>query len=153
MCIRDRGDSCTIEVAFTPTVAGFQSDDLELSYDNGVIAGVTVDSELHGTGLTPSDLVISEADPYDFGSLAQGGIRLHTFFITNNGGETATAMTESGLAGGYSLPGGYPGAGGDCAGSLANGLTCSIVVEFNPSTTGVIPGQIDIDYNLSLIHI
>ena len=141
------GDSCTIEVAFNPTVAGFQTDDLELSYHNGVIPSVPVDSELHGTGLTPALLAISESDPYDYGSLAQGGTKLHTFYITNNGGETATVMGESGLGGDYSLPGGYPGTGGDCGPSLATGLTCSIVAQFNPSGVGLITDTINIDYN------
>ena len=118
--------TCEVSVQFNPTASGFQSDDLEITYDDGVIVGKLSASELHGTGLAPALLDISETDPYDFGSLADGGSRLHTFFVTNNGGESATGITENGLAGDYSIFGAFPGAGGTCT------TTCLLYTSPSP---------------------
>jgi len=72
-----------------------------------------------------------------------------TFTVSNAGGLNATALGETGLTGNFSMPGGYPGTGGDCGDPIlpAPGGDCTIVVRFNPSTAGDYASFIKLDYH------
>ena len=102
--------TCTIEVQFSPTTPGLQTNNLQVIYDNGVSAGNIADVQLDGTGVTPALLVIAGAGAHNFGTAAQGGFVENTFFVTNNGSAIATGLTEVGLTGNFENVGGaFPG--------------------------------------------
>ena len=163
MCIRDRStypgsggtctgtlaaaDDCTIVVRYSPTLTGTQTDTILVDYNDGA-AGQTASRDVQGSGVAPASITISEADPYDYGTVATGASTVHLFTLTNGGGFQATALAESGLGGDfdYTAPG-YPGAGGDCGTDLNPAVSCTIEVEFTPSTTGLRVETIDFSYD------
>lgn len=101
------------------------------------------------TRMAPAELTITEADPYDYGTVAVGGTRDWTFTITNTGGVAATGISETGLSGPFVFPGGtFPGTGGTCNPSGINSLSdCTIVVRYAPSGTGADTDSIVLEYN------
>jgi len=140
------GASCDIEIAYQPTVTGTQTDSIEIQYNDGS-GSVSSLRQIQGTGAAPAAITITETDPYDFGTLAQGGSATHVFTLTNAGGVDATAMSGGGLGAPFSFTGGsYPGAGGDCGATLVPAATCLIEVEFAPTTAAVFNDTIDINY-------
>jgi hypothetical protein len=77
-----------------------------------------------------------------------GGGANHVFTVSNTGGVPATGISEVGLAAPFTYVGGsYPGTGGTCAGSLANGSSCDIAVRYAPSSTGTDSDLIEFSYN------
>lgn len=95
-----------------------------------------------------SGLIISDGPVYNFGTVNVGNTTTHTFTVTNTGSGTALSMMGSGLAAPYDFLGGaYPGTGGTCAVTLAAAATCTIVVAYSPSMTGVQSDTITINYN------
>ena len=139
--------TCEVSVQFNPTASGFQSDDLEITYDDGVIVGKLSASELHGTGVGPAILDISGIDPVDFGTVARDSDTEVTFTITNSGSTSATAVTEVGLGGFYSLQGGLPGNGGTCLTTISQGTDCTVVVNLNSPANGSPSGTLTLDYD------
>ena len=141
--------SCNVEVSFTPTATGLQSDAIQIDYNNG-IALTSSTRNVQGTGITPALLTLSDSDPYNYGLVAiGGGTATRVFTVTNSGASNATAMTEVGLAAPYNFVGGsYPGTGGDCSGTLSGGgSTCTIAVEFAPTITGIQLDTVSLQYN------
>lgn len=141
------GSTCTISITYTPATYATINDTLDIQYNNGV-ALTNSTATISGTGVTPALLTISEADPYDFGSVANGGSWTHTFTISNSGGYVATALSEVSLTAPFGFLGGsYPGTGGDCGTTLAAAANCYIVVEFSPVGLGLASQSININYN------
>jgi ELWxxDGT repeat protein len=94
---------------------------------------------------TPANLVISDADSYDFGEVILGHTSEYTFSITNSGTTPATAVSSSGLVDAFNFKDGfYPGSGGTCGATITD--TCSIVVTFSPTAAGQHNDTIAIDY-------
>lgn len=96
--------------------------------------------------LQPSNIVISDSPTYDFGSVTTGEAASKTFTLKNTGEQEA-----KGLAGALTLPfrfkgGSFPGQGGDCAVSLAAGESCSIVIEFVPTSAVDFSKDLEIAY-------
>jgi len=141
------GSNCTIDVSYSPTVTGLSSDTIEVHYNDGSVLQIS-SRDVQGTGANPALLVISEADPYDFGSISTGSNGTHTFTVTNTGGATATSIAGSGLAAPYMFMGGaFPGTGGTCGAVIAAAASCDIVIDFSPISTGVFNDTIQVDYN------
>ncbi|MAV90582.1 MAG: hypothetical protein CL676_04120 [Bdellovibrionaceae bacterium] len=93
-------------------------------------------------------LSISDGATYDFGTVANGASSNKTFTVTNSGSVSATAMGGSGLASPFTFQGGtFPGTGGDCGSTLAAAATCTIVVTYAPTATGLHTDTISVDYN------
>ncbi len=121
------GASCTVSVAFTPGSAGSRSGMLTLagSASNGPRAQVA----LNGTGLAPAHLRWTPT------SLSFGGQNLNTtsssqsLTLTNDGG-VATSLTAPVLTGQYLI------AGNQCGSTLAAGGSCTISVQFAPTSGG-----------------
>ncbi len=141
------GSTCNVVVQFEPSLAGVQAETIVISYFNGSTT-VNTTRDLIGTGIQPANLSISEVDPFNFGTVPVGGSTEHTFTLTNNGSSPATAISVSGLVPPFFFKGGgYPGTGGDCSSSLAgNGGKCTLVVEFAPTSTGLMFDTLDIHY-------
>ena len=139
--------TCTIDVTFTPLAVAVVSDTIQLDYYNGA-ANVSATGNVQGEGVAPATLTISEVDPYDYGTFSVGSTNSHIFTVTNTGGFPATATTELSLAAPFRFAGGsFPGTTGTCTATITNGSSCSIVVDFMPTATGLANGTIQFSYN------
>ena len=139
--------SCTVVGTFAPTATGAQSGSFNVTYFDGAF-NQSVPKTVTGTGATPATLAISDADPYDYGTIANGANSDHSFTITNSGGVPATAINGSGLSTPFSFKGGnYPGTGGSCGSTLNSAQNCTVVVTFAPNTSGTVNQGLTIGYN------
>ncbi|MCB0357953.1 MAG: choice-of-anchor D domain-containing protein, partial [Bdellovibrionales bacterium] len=140
--------SCTVIVTYSPAAAIVSSDTLTINYNDGV-AAQSSDRDVQGTGANAAFLAISDGPTFDFGTQAVGSTVEHTFTINNTGSVSATAIADGGgLAAPFAFKGGsYPGTGGSCSASLANGGSCTIVVTYSPAGAGIHTDTIDINYN------
>ncbi len=140
--------SCTIEVAFSPTIISTFSSSIDIQYNDGASAQVA-SRLVDGTGLAPAVLTITGGDPYDFGTVSTVGSSSVTFTVTNGGGVTATGISD---AGGLAAPfdylggGGFPGTGGSCGGTLVAGGSCTVTVSFAPPGMTVYNDTLVINY-------
>ena len=139
-------------MTYTPLTAAADTSTVTIAFFDGV-GSATSTVNLEGNGVAAGNLVISEADTFDFGTYVINDVHEHTFTITNDGDFATTLMSEISLSAPYRYKDGgsgniYPGDGGNCGTNLAGGIndSCTIVVEFAPVTTGT-------HLNLSLIHI
>lgn len=140
--------SCTVVVQYSPTSIGVQGSMLSMNYNDGA-SNQSSSRSLTAVAVTPATLSISDGPgSYNFGTLAVGGTLERTFTVTNSGGFTATSMTGGGVSGAYSYKGGsFPGTGGSCSTTLSGSASCTVVVVFAPSVTGVQTSNIDIGFN------
>lgn len=141
------GASCTVVIEFAPNALNTFSASLTLNYNDGLVAQASTRS-LSGTGIPPGLLSISDDPLYDFGTVAVGGVAERMFSITNIGGFATVSLSGSAVPAPFSYKGGaYPGTGGNCAGSLNVGASCTVVVTFSPTVTGVQAQNFSITYN------
>ncbi|MDA9951189.1 choice-of-anchor D domain-containing protein [Oligoflexaceae bacterium] len=139
--------SCTINIKFQPSISALSSDTIDIDYDNG-ISVVTVSRDVQGTGELPALLIISDAPPHDFGNVTVGMTSSSmTLTLMNNGEANATIANGLATAPFQFKDSAYPGTGGDCTSTLSSSATCSIVLEFAPTTTGAQSTSITIDYD------
>ncbi len=139
------GQSCTVGVVFKPTDLNPVSGTLTVTADAGfVVDGSSL--QLSGNGLLPAVTPAS----LDFGTLPTGSSLRQTLTLDNstnvNSNTQAFPFTITGLpANGFSRPAGA--AGGTCGTSLGAGATCTIVVQFAPTTVGSPTGSLTISGN------
>lgn len=90
-------------------------------------------------------LSFNNTNPLTFGTVASGSSSGNvTLTLQNTGGATATTMSGASMSGHFNYAtGSYPG-GGTCSGALTAGSSCTIIVRFNPTTTGVLNGSITV---------
>lgn len=139
--------TCTILVNFAPTSTGTFNDTIDVSYNDGQ-SPQNVTRDVTGIGAL-AILAISDAPTYDYGTKALGSVTSKTFTITNSGGLSATSLAYAGgLAAPYTFKGGsYPGTGGTCGTTLAASATCTILINFSPTSTGTFNDTIDLSYS------
>lgn len=138
--------ACTIVLEYKPLAQGAYRGDLILHFNNGNDISQT-SLKLLGLANVPAALTISDGPNYNFGSVATGGSLVHTFTVTNTGATNATSLLESGLAAPFSFYGGaYPGTSGTCGASLNSGASCTLVVQFAPTGTGMASDVISLSY-------
>ncbi|HVU51293.1 MAG TPA: choice-of-anchor D domain-containing protein, partial [Polyangia bacterium] len=141
------GATCTIVVAFAPTTGGLSPATLSLSYDDGA-APQAASRALQGTGAAPALLAIADGPTFDFGIDANGSTHGHTFTVTNGGGVDATSLAGSFIGAPFSYAGLiYPGTNGTCGASLAAGATCTVVVSFAPTVSGLAAATLALTYD------
>ena len=153
------GASCTINVRFTPTGSGPLSGTVTINYTDGSSPQPPVSRSLTGTATLAALLQINDGfgngcgegcGPAQLGSVPLLGTGEGVFYVNNNGGGTATLMTDTGtlaLPFKYKGTGGFPGQGGNCGPSLASGQSCLVVVDFLPTTVGTFYGSWGISYH------
>ena len=155
------GSTCTIVVSYDPTTTGTDTDTISLNYFDGVTTQ-PLTRDIEAEAVTAGDILISEADPYNFGNVAIGGIAEHTFTLDNTGNVDVTSITGSGLVPPYRFKGGvYPGVGGTCGVTITPAAPpCDVVVTYEPSAGVTDLDTFDINFfdgaasqTLSLIHI
>lgn len=124
------GSNCTIIVKFSPTAAGTRTTTLNVADSD---ASSPQQSALSGTGVAGS-MTISPASE-NFGSVSVGSSSSDvTFTLANATASTVTGITVTFVGGNT---GDFVNVGtGTCGSSLANGSSCTIVVNFSPTATG-----------------
>ncbi len=141
------GANCTIEVTYSPASTGAHAATMSLPYNDGAGAQF-LSHDVVGTGATPASLVITEADPYDYGVRGVGFPLSHIFTLTNVGGFQASSLNDTTLAAPFEYTGGtYPGTAGTCGPTLNAGANCDIEVRFDPAAAGLATSTIQIDYD------
>jgi hypothetical protein len=118
-------DTCTIEVAFKPTVVGYASGTLSIT-DSDVTSPQTV--ALSGTG---TSIKLSPAS-INFGDVTDGTQVNSTVTVTNEG-TTTVGISALDLDGANSADFSYSNG---CGSSVAAGTNCAITVYFDPSQVG-----------------
>ncbi len=141
------GANCSIVVSYLPTAVGTHNSTITIGYNDGVNAQ-SATRPVTGTAVAPANITISDGATYNFGTLANGASADKTLTLTNTGAFAASAMTGGGLSAPFSYKGGsYPGTGGTCGSSLNAAATCTVVVTFAPTVSGLHSGSANISYN------
>ena len=121
------GASCLIKVQLKPSATGARSASVSIT-DNA--AGSPQQVPLSGTGTTAK----LAPTPLGFGTLAVGlTSAVHKVTLTNVG---TTAITISSIAVTGTEAGDFPETATTCASSLAAAASCTVSLEFKPTTTG-----------------
>ncbi len=138
--------TCTVVITYTPNSAATHNSTVTINYFDGA-NNQSTSRNVTGTGAAWAYISISDGPTYNFGTRSVGSTTDKTFIVTNSGAVTATSLSGIGLVAPYSFKGGsYPGTGGGCAANLPVG-SCTIVVSYKPTATGVTSGTIQIIYN------
>jgi subtilisin family serine protease len=126
------GDTCTINVVFTPTVRGAESGTLTVSGNFTSPAPIVT---LSGTGqamlatLAPSSL--------SFAGQVIGTISSAQYLTYTNTGDVPVTITSVSASGDFSQT-------NTCGASLAAGANCTITVTFKPSVRGAETGLLSV---------
>jgi hypothetical protein len=130
------GASCTINVAFTPTASGSRSASISIADS---ISPQSV--SLAGTGASAAGSVSLSASGLTFSSASIGvSSPAETVTVTNTGG---SAVNISGVSITGSNASDFA-QNNTCAGSLASGSNCTIVLLFTPSAVGQRTATLDV---------
>ena len=128
----DGGQSCSLDVVFTPNGVG----DRNASLDVSASPGGTVSAALVGNGVHPPELAIQPAQ-FDFQTVAVGQSASATFTVTNTGGAATGVVDVLGFSGSDSAFL-VPAATDLCSGNtLTAGATCTFQVRFQPTVGGI----------------
>ena len=131
------GASCTLSVAFKPSVTGAVSGDVTVTYPG---EGSPQRLGLSGTGQNPITLAPTSLA---FGSIAVGSTSAaKTVTLTNN--ETTALNITRAASGDYSI------ATTTCGATLASKASCTMNVTFHPKQNGSVIGAVTVSYNASL---
>ena len=138
--------SCTIEVAFSPTDSGSFMDNFDIPSNDTGETPVTVyvsSSDFKSSGgsqdieVTPSNL--------DYGEVGAGSTRQMEINVSNQGTETLV-IGNIGVADPLSLP--FAVVTDNCSGaSLDHGEICSVMVSFSPASDKASSDSFDIPSN------
>ncbi len=129
------GTSCTVTLAFTPTTNRDRPGTLTLSGSgsNPPVAHVALD----GQGLASARLAFSPPSLVFAGQAANTTSPSQTLTL-ENGGDVPTSLGMPVLTGAYSI------AANSCTGSLGAASSCTIAVQFAPTTSGSLPGSLTV---------
>jgi alpha-tubulin suppressor-like RCC1 family protein len=137
-----------MKITFLPTTGVYSTRTLTVSFNDGSGSTINLTRPIEGTGQMPALLTISDPPTYDYGSQVLATVTSHSFTVTNSGSASATAMAGAALAAPYSYKGGtYPGTGGTCSTTLAGSATCTIIVNFTPSSAAVANATLSLSHN------
>jgi hypothetical protein len=142
------GGSCTLVLEYAPTLAGSHSDTLDISFNDGV-SSTNLTLAVTGVAAAAANLSISDSPSYNYGNVDKNTVSSKTFTITNGGGVTAASVADgAGLAAPLLYKGGsYPGTGGTCGSSINASASCTVVIDFSPTTVAAASDTLLINYN------
>jgi hypothetical protein len=133
------GETCTVLVRFKPTATGLRTGLLSF-WDNSPAGRVNV--PLAGAALPASDSSLSPS-AVDFGTVQIGGSTGPTTVTLTNSGAGTLSFWRFGIASSSVNPTDFSVvAGGTCAVSmtLGSGESCTVLVRFKPTATGLRTG-------------
>jgi hypothetical protein len=139
------GNSCAVNVTFTPTASGLRQGNLSFSNNAANTTDQTVALSGTGTDATQPNITVSPAS-LSFGTVNGGESKNQTVTVTNSGAGTLTisAATATGTAAAD-----FPvvsAVAQDCA-SLAAKASCSITVQFRPGAIGARTATLTISHS------
>jgi hypothetical protein len=131
------GKSCTVTVTFTPVVTGSSLGGIT------VVSNATVGTEIQnatGTGVLPVSL---SPTSLSFGDVTVGTTSAVQVVTVTNNGATAVPITSVVPSGDfiYTSGGGIP-----CGASVPANSTCTLGVEFSPTSATAITGDLTFNY-------
>ncbi|MCD4534062.1 choice-of-anchor D domain-containing protein [Nocardioides sp. cx-169] len=129
------GASCTVAVAFAPSVAGSRAGSLVVS----ATPGGSVTADLSGKGLAPAALSLNP-QTVAFGPQVIGETPAAQTLTLTNDGDVATGPLTLGLEGGDVEQ--FAILSEDCEIRLPAGGSCTLEVTFTPTTSGVVSTQL-----------
>jgi phosphoesterase family protein/centrosomal CEP192-like protein len=133
------GGNCRIDVKFAPTATGSYLGTVSVNDSAGTQTISLSGSGGSGSGGGSSTATVSPTS-MSFGNTKVGTVSASkSAILTNN--STSTALTIGSIA---ISPNFQFAAGGTCGSTLAAGASCSINVEFAPTTTGTLTGSVTI---------
>jgi hypothetical protein len=136
------GAICTNSVTFTPLAAGLRQATLTIQATNGALTTVSI----QGTGFVPVPAVCLSASTLAFGAQGVGTTSTPLSVTITNCGTSNLTVTAAGIAGANA--GEFHITTNLCS-SVATGATCSISVDFTPTTGGVRTASLAISNNAS----
>jgi hypothetical protein len=134
------GATCTMTVTFTPTVTGTTAGGVTVS-DSGLISTQVLN--VNGTGVLPVTL---SPTSISFGTLSVGSTSaVQVVTVTNN--QTTAVSIGSVLASGDFIS--TSGGATPCGASIPAVSSCTLGVQFKPAVTGLISGNLTLNYGAS----
>ena len=127
------GASCTVDVTFTPGVAGSRSGALTIFHDANNSPTLV---NLTGAGVTPAPAVTFSPTSLAFSGTTVGATSAAQTVTLTNSGTASLAITTLQTTGDFDL------ASEDCPDSLAVNATCTINVIFTPTAGGARTGTL-----------
>lgn len=141
------GESCTLDLSFTPTEKGATSEALVIGFSDDFTQATTT-LALRGTAILPAQITISDSPSFHFGTKAVTTQTTHVFTLTNAGESPAVFNTLStewlSLSG--PLKRGSDGATCATGGILQPGSTCLLPILFAPTQVGTVTQTLNVNY-------
>jgi Abnormal spindle-like microcephaly-assoc'd, ASPM-SPD-2-Hydin len=136
------GQSLTVQIAFSPQTAGSATGKLTISSNS--TTGATSTVSLGGTGVATTTPTLSlSTTALSFGSVTDGTSTKQALTLSSTGTAALTVSSVSAAGTGFSVVGGtFPV-------SLNPGTSTTVTVQFAPTTTGTLTGQLAINSNSS----
>ena len=129
------GNSCIINVTFTPAAPGTRTATLTITDNSNNVTGSRQSVSLTGTGIGPT-VSLSPSTTLPFGTQAQGTSSTPQSITLMNTGNAALSISSIQITGTNASDFGGPSPSNTCGSSVAaNGGTCTISVTFTPSTS------------------
>ena len=125
------GQSCTIQVTFTPSAVGDRPGTLTVRAN---VPGGVLSSTLDGTGLKPGAITLAPGS-LTFPTTATGATSPPMNVTVSNTGGAPVSLGASSISGTNNLDFSIA-SGSTCGGTLAAGASCTVPVVFNPVQTG-----------------
>jgi hypothetical protein len=130
------GSGCTISVAFTPTAAGMRTGSLVVT-DDAVASGAQQTAGLSGKGSAAAPSLTLTPESLLFPSQRIKAASAAQTVTLKNGSAASVALSAP------VFPPGFTGST-NCGKKLAASASCSIQVQFAPSATGEITGELTV---------
>jgi Abnormal spindle-like microcephaly-assoc'd, ASPM-SPD-2-Hydin len=136
------GQSLTVQIAFSPQTAGSATG--KLTINSNSTTGATSTVSLSGTGVATTTPTLSlSTTSLSFGSVTDGTSTNQTLTLSSTGTAALTVSSVSAAGTGFSI------VGGSFPVSLNPGASTTVTVQFAPTTTGTLTGQLAISSNSS----
>jgi hypothetical protein len=129
------GNSCTVQVIFTPNNAGGSSATLTISSSTRGVKPVTV--PLNGVGQAVSGLNVSPPQLAFPATVAGSSSAAQTVTVSNTSSNQASQLTLA-VAAGFVL------SQNTCTAALGAGASCTVGVAFAPTSTGPLTGALSV---------
>ncbi len=133
------GNSCQLTLRFSPLTATTFNQTLSVEYYDGASAQ-TIDKDLAGEGRIAGFVAIDEGLNFDFGVILGGQQSSRTLTLRNTGGGTASGISIGGLSNPLTVT------SNNCPGTLNSGDSCTVVVQFSPTTTSALLDTLNVQF-------
>jgi streptogramin lyase len=139
------GSTCRVNVTFAPTTPGTRNGTVEVTDSGGNVLATT---PIYGTGIEPPPVAQVSTTYLDFGTIPVGDSETLPLTVTNTGAGT---LTVAPVITGYSTPPPstfpYDITGNTCGAGVTSGHSCTLQVQFAPTTTGTHDDQLTLKTN------